>query len=88
VSNLVIPGLGTFADIAAYMDGVGAAARAAARHLARADTATKNTALRAMAAAIRRDAAKLAAANARDVAAAKAALLALPLFAPARAKPA
>jgi glutamate-5-semialdehyde dehydrogenase len=73
MSNLVIPGLGTFADVAAYMAGVGAAARAAARQLARADTQTKNDALRSMAAAIRRDAAKLTAANARDVTAAKAA---------------
>ena len=73
MSNLVIPGLGTFADVAAYMAGVGAAARAAARQLARADTQTKNDALRSMAAAIRRDAAKLTAANARDIAAAKAA---------------
>ncbi len=73
MSNLVIPGLGTFADVAAYMAGVGAAARAAARQLARADTQTKNDALRSMAAAIRRDAAKLTAANARDVAAAHAA---------------
>jgi len=73
MSNLVIPGLGTFADVAAYMAGVGAAARAAARQLARADTQTKNDGLRSMAAAIRRDAAKLAAANARDVAAAHAA---------------
>jgi glutamate-5-semialdehyde dehydrogenase len=71
MSNLVIPGLGTFADVAAYMAGVGAAARAAARGLARADTAAKDAALLAMAAAIRRDAAKLAAANARDVAAAR-----------------
>ena len=55
------------------MAGVGAAARAAARELARADTAAKNAALHAMAAAIRRDEAKLAAANAEDVAAAKAA---------------
>ena len=73
MSNLVIPGLGTFADVAAYMAGVGAAARAAARQLARADTQTKNDALRSMAAAIRRDAARLTAANARDVAAAHAA---------------
>ncbi len=68
-----IPGLGSFADVAAYMQGVGAAARAAARELARADTAAKNAALHAMAAAIRRDAAKLAAANAADLAAAVAA---------------
>ena len=35
--------------VAAYMDRVGAAARAAARELARADTATRNAALAAMA---------------------------------------
>jgi glutamate-5-semialdehyde dehydrogenase len=51
---------------------VGAAARAAARELARADTRAKDNALRAMAAAIRRDEARLLAANAQDVAAAKA----------------
>jgi glutamate-5-semialdehyde dehydrogenase len=73
VTNLNIPGLGTFADIAAYMAGVGAAARAAARELARADTRSKNAALLAMAAAIRRDEAKLLAANAEDVAAARSA---------------
>jgi len=73
MTNLNVPGLGVFADVAAYMQGVGAAARAAARELARADTATKNAALAAMAAAIRRDAARLAAANAEDVAAARAA---------------
>jgi glutamate-5-semialdehyde dehydrogenase len=72
MGHIVIPGLGTFADLRAYMDGVGAAARAAARHVARADTKTKNGALEAMAAAIRRDAAGLAAANTADVAAAKA----------------
>jgi len=71
MSNLVIPGLGTFADVAAYMAGVGAAARGAARQIARADTAAKDAALHAMAAAIRRDVAKLMAANARDVAAAR-----------------
>ncbi|MEP7182193.1 MAG: glutamate-5-semialdehyde dehydrogenase [Betaproteobacteria bacterium] len=53
------------------MHGVGGAARAAARELARADTRTKNAALAAMAAAIRRDEAKLLAANVEDVAAAK-----------------
>jgi glutamate-5-semialdehyde dehydrogenase len=73
MTNLDVPGLGAFADIAAYMQGVGEAARAAARGLARADTATKNTALAAMAAAIRRDEARLAAANADDVAAARSA---------------
>ncbi len=71
MTNLNIPGLGTFADVGAYMHGVGAAARAAARGLARADTNAKNQALHAMATAIRRDEAKLLAANAQDVTAAK-----------------
>src|SRR5512137_1072676 len=53
--------------VAAYMAEVGTAARAAARVLARADTATKNAALAAMAAAIRRDQGALLAANAEDV---------------------
>jgi len=73
MGHIAIPGLGTFADLNAYMDGVGAAARSAARLVARADTKTKNVALEAIAAAIRRDSAKLAAANATDVAAANAA---------------
>jgi glutamate-5-semialdehyde dehydrogenase len=72
MGHIVIPGLGT-GDLKAYMEGVGAAARAAAREVARADTRTKNEALLAMAAAVRRDAAKLAVANAADVAAANAA---------------
>ena len=59
-------------DITAYMRGVGAAARAAAREISRADTAVKDAALAATAAAIRRDAAKLLAANVQDVAAARA----------------
>ena len=71
MTNLNVPGLGTFADVAAYMQGVGEAARGAARALARADTAAKNAALIAMATAIRRDAAKLIAANAHDVTAAR-----------------
>jgi glutamate-5-semialdehyde dehydrogenase len=53
------------------MHGVGRAARAAARELARADTAAKNGALAAMAKAIERDRARLLAANAEDVAEAK-----------------
>ncbi|MEO8305786.1 MAG: glutamate-5-semialdehyde dehydrogenase [Betaproteobacteria bacterium] len=73
MTDLAIPGLGTFADVGAYMRGVGAAARTAARDLARADTRTKNAALAAMAEALRRDCAKLIAANADDVAAATAA---------------
>jgi len=71
MTNLLIPGLGTFSDVAAYMHGVGDAARAAARLLARAGTQTRNDALRAMSAAIRRDSAKLLAANSADVAAAR-----------------
>ena len=58
-------------DVQSYMHGVGRAARAAARELARADTAAKNGALEAMAAAIERDRARLLAANAEDVAEAK-----------------
>jgi len=50
---------------------VGEAARAASRALARADSAAKDRALAAIAAALRRDAARLLAANAEDVAAAK-----------------
>lgn len=58
-------------DVKAYMRGLGQRARAAARELARADTAAKNKALLAMAAAIRRESAKLMAANAIDIATAK-----------------
>src|SRR4030067_1294135 len=54
------------------MEAGGGPARAAARLVARADTATKNRALAAMAAAVRRDSAKLLAANAADLAAARA----------------
>ena len=73
MTNLAVPALGTCAEGAANMGGVGVAARAAARVLARADTAAKDRALAAMAAAIRRDEAKLLAANAEDVASARAA---------------
>ena len=73
MTNLNIPGLAEVSDIDAYMRTVGEAARTAGREIARADTNTKNTALRAMAAAIRRDEARLLAANADDVASAKAA---------------
>ena len=71
MTNLNVADLGTFDDIAAYIDGVGDAARKAARALARADTASKNAALVATAAAIRRDEARLLAANAADVVAAR-----------------
>src|SRR5487761_2235622 len=59
-------------DIKRYMRQVGEQARAAARVLARADSATKDRALAAAAAAIRRDAAMLLKANAEDVAEARA----------------
>ena len=59
-------------DVKYYMRRLGREARAAARALARADAATKNKALAAMAAAIRRDAAKLIAANGEDVKTARA----------------
>jgi len=72
MTDLSVPARNTIADVGAYMNDVGAAARAAARVLARADTGAKNAALQAIAAAIRRDAQKLIAANADDVAAARA----------------
>jgi glutamate-5-semialdehyde dehydrogenase len=59
-------------DVQTYIHGVGRQARAAARLVARADTATKNRALKAMAAAIEHDRKRLLEANARDVAAAQA----------------
>jgi glutamate-5-semialdehyde dehydrogenase len=54
-------------DVQSYMHGVGRAARAAARLVAKADTATKNRALRAIAESIERAAPRLLEANARDV---------------------
>src|SRR5207244_12921283 len=58
-------------DVKSYVRQLGAAARAAARELARASTDTKNRALAATAEEIRRQAASLLAANAKDVAAAR-----------------
>jgi len=72
MTNLAVRGLGTFASIADYVHGVGAAARDAARAMARADTATKDRALAGIAVALRRDEARLLAANAEDVAQARA----------------
>jgi len=60
-------------DIKHYMNDLGVRARAASRAMAKADTAAKNKALSLIAAAIRRDAAALRAANELDLAAAKAA---------------
>ncbi len=61
------------ADIPAYMLDLGRRARAASRLLARADSAAKNRALAAIAAALRADRDALLAANTKDVAAARAA---------------
>lgn len=63
-------------DIQQYMSEVGQRARTASRAMARADTGTKNQALSLIAAAIRRDAELLKAANQRDLEAARAAGLA------------
>ena len=59
-------------DIKQYMKGVGQAARAASRIMAQADTAAKNRALEAIAAALQSQSAQLIAENAKDVAAARA----------------
>lgn len=58
-----------------YMHDLGRRARAASRLVAKADSATKNRALRLTADAIERDRARLIEANAKDVAAARAAKL-------------
>ncbi|MBC3885400.1 glutamate-5-semialdehyde dehydrogenase [Undibacterium griseum] len=60
-------------DIKHYMSDLGQRARIASRAMAKADTAAKNKALSLIAAAIRREAAALRAANELDLAAAKAA---------------
>jgi glutamate-5-semialdehyde dehydrogenase len=60
-------------DVRDYMRDLGRRARAAARVVARADTATKNRALQAIAAAVRRERGRLLEANAADVAEARAA---------------
>jgi glutamate-5-semialdehyde dehydrogenase len=62
-------------DIETYMRDLGKRARAASRLVAKADSATKNNALELTAAAIERDSARLLDANAKDVAAARAAKL-------------
>ena len=59
-------------DIQQTMTDIGRAARKASRAMAKADTAAKNRALQLIAAAIRRDAALLTAANQKDLDAARA----------------
>jgi glutamate-5-semialdehyde dehydrogenase len=68
MTNLSVPGL----DLPIYMRELGERARAAARFVARAGTDTKNAALAAIAEAIERDRERLIAANAHDVAGARA----------------
>jgi glutamate-5-semialdehyde dehydrogenase len=63
----------TATDAASYMQELGRRARAASRELARADTRKKDAALLAMANAIEREEQALLAANAQDLAAARAA---------------
>jgi glutamate-5-semialdehyde dehydrogenase len=63
-------------DIKHYMTDLGTRARTASRAMAKADTAAKNKALLLIAAAIRREAAALRAANEQDLAAARASGLA------------
>ncbi|HEY5763031.1 MAG TPA: gamma-glutamyl-phosphate reductase, partial [Rhodocyclaceae bacterium] len=55
-----------------YMKSLGREARQASRAMARADTGAKNRALEAIASAIRRESTALVAANAEDLAAARA----------------
>jgi glutamate-5-semialdehyde dehydrogenase len=62
-------------DIQRYMTSVGAQAREASRHIARADVKARNAALAALADAIRRDAHTLLEANREDLAAARAGAL-------------
>lgn len=59
-------------EVRQYMQKVGVRGREASRAIARADTSEKNTALHAMAAAIRRESAALLRANAEDLATARA----------------
>ncbi|HEY9397195.1 MAG TPA: aldehyde dehydrogenase family protein, partial [Burkholderiales bacterium] len=58
-------------DVKHYMQDLGQRARQAARELARADTDSKNRALRAMAAAVRQNVEQLLQANALDIATAR-----------------
>ncbi len=69
----------THSDIPAYMAHVGAAARAASSTMAAATTAAKDQALRVLATELRKATAALQAANALDLAAARAAGLAEPM---------
>ena len=67
-------------DMQSYMAGIGKQARAAARLIAKADTASKNKALTLAAQALERDAARLLDANRRDLETARAKKLDAPLI--------
>jgi glutamate-5-semialdehyde dehydrogenase len=67
-STRALPAAAKNMDVGNYIHTVGRQARAAARVIAKADTATKNRALKEMAAAIKRDRERLLDANTRDVA--------------------
>jgi glutamate-5-semialdehyde dehydrogenase len=73
------PAMNPIDDIAAYMDRVGAAARAASTAMARAGSAAKDDALRRLAAALRTNLGPLQQANELDLAAARSAGLAEPM---------
>jgi glutamate-5-semialdehyde dehydrogenase len=67
MTNLAVPTPVADADLAAYIEAVGSAARAAARTLARAPTRAKDDGLRAAAMAVREHKATVLAANERDL---------------------
>src|ERR1700746_449214 len=72
MTNLNVPGLGTFESVAAYIAGVGEAARRASRELAKVSTAAKKAALLSIAASLLRRESQLLTANAQDRAGARA----------------
>ena len=69
----------TSANIKSRIDAMGARARAASRELVKLSTEQKNAILLAMAAGVRKDGKKIAAANAKDIAAAEKKGLAKPM---------
>jgi glutamate-5-semialdehyde dehydrogenase len=77
--NAPDPALASSADVAELMKQLGIAARASAAAMAAASTSAKNAALLGLAALLRGERAALAAANAKDVAAAQQAGLAAPM---------
>ena len=72
MNDIADKGIAKIADLAGQMRGIGEAARAASRAVARADTSAKNLALTRAAVALRRETQRLIGANAQDVDAARA----------------